>query len=237
MLHLTRKITAPACFSLALLFVFVLSCHAQSLSFERDRHRQMLEMLKNDIKKNYYDTDFHGINLETRFETANNRIKQANSIGEMSGIIAQVLADFDDSHLYFLPPGKAARVDYGWEMQMVGDKCFITEVKAESDAESQGLKPGDQVYSLGGYAPNHQTLWKMNYLMNVLRPQPVLAIEIIKPNGTHATLNLKSKITQGKIVKDLAGGADLNNFLRDQEDAYLKERKQFFYDKIGDIFI
>src|ERR1041384_4334280 len=80
---------------------------AQNLSnFDRERGREMLDVIKNDIKRNYYDPTFHGIDIDARFRTAEDKIKEATSIGQVFGIIAQTLIDFDDSHLYFVPPGR-----------------------------------------------------------------------------------------------------------------------------------
>src|SRR5690349_1806835 len=93
-------------FVLILLFNFVCVNAQQNMGYERERHRGMLEAIKNDIKKNYYDQNFKGIDLETTYKTADEKLKQAASIGQMSGIIAQFMLDFDDSHLFFIPPGK-----------------------------------------------------------------------------------------------------------------------------------
>ena len=69
-----------------------------------------------------------------------------------------------------VPPRKASRTEYGWRMQMIGDKCFITAVQPGSDAEAKGLKPGDEIYSWDGYEPTRDNLWKMQY-----SPPPVAA--------------------------------------------------------------
>ena len=70
----------------------------------------MLKTVKEDIKKNYYDPTFHGVDLDAHFKEADDKIKQATSLGQMFGIIAQALIEFDDSHLYFVPPGRSARL-------------------------------------------------------------------------------------------------------------------------------
>ena len=75
------------------------SSAAQTIGFERERGREMLGVIKSDIKKNYYDPSFHGIDIEGRFRVADERIKQATSVGQIQAIMAQVLVDFDDSHL------------------------------------------------------------------------------------------------------------------------------------------
>src|SRR3984893_9114740 len=81
-------------------------------SFDRDRGRTMLNTLKSEIKKNYYDPAFHGIDLEARFKTAQDKIDHATSTGQIFGIVAQVLIDFEDSHLFFIPPSRANTTDY-----------------------------------------------------------------------------------------------------------------------------
>src|SRR2546421_12165209 len=109
-----------AAFFVATLLSIAQVTYAQTIGFERERGAEILEVLKGDIKKNYYDTNFHGISLDARFQAARDKINQAGSVGQIQAIIAQVLVDFDDSHLYFVPPRKASRTEYGWRMQMIG---------------------------------------------------------------------------------------------------------------------
>ena len=78
----------------------------------------MLGQIKNDIKKNYYDPTFHGMDLEARFKTAEEKINQATSVGQVFGIIAQAVIELNDSHTIFIPPPRAARTEYGWQMQI-----------------------------------------------------------------------------------------------------------------------
>src|SRR5215470_16528161 len=73
---------------------------------DRDRARIILSTIKEDLRKNYYDPTFHGMDLEQRFRTAEEKMKQAESLGQLFGIIAQVLIDLDDSHTFFIPPGR-----------------------------------------------------------------------------------------------------------------------------------
>src|SRR5689334_11920844 len=78
---------------------------AQSLGPEdRDMSRAMLSMVKDDIKNNYYDQTFHGLNLDERFTEAERKIKQATTRDQLMAIVAQALLDFNDSHTFLLPP-------------------------------------------------------------------------------------------------------------------------------------
>lgn len=219
-------------FSFVVLAFYALSTAAiaQDLGFERSRHVQILKTIKDDIKKNYYDPQFRGINLDERFKLAEEKIKQAASIGQMSGIIAQTLVDFNDSHLFFVPPGKANKTRYGFEVQMVGEKCFVSRVSEKSDAFTKGLRVGDEVLDIERYIPTRQNLWLMNYYYRALRPQPVLNVAVRKPDGKESALQIEAKIAQGKRVMNLADSSfDINQFIRESEDAYSESRKQFIY--------
>jgi len=229
-------------FFLGLMLVFITACSAfgQTIDYERGRHRDMLNIIKSDIKKYYYDSNYRGIDIETRFKTAEERIKKANSIGEMSGVIAQVLVDFNDSHLFFLPPGKANKIEFGWQIQMVGDKCFVVRVEPKSDAEAKGLKPGDQIYSLEGFEPTRENLWKMNYFYRILRPRATIKMEVIKPDGKQIALEINAKITERKRTRNVgnsSSGKDIYDTLRESEDEYSKLRRQRYYEAFENTLI
>ena len=76
---------------------------------DRERGRAMLSSIKEELKKGYYDPTFHGMDVEARFTTADEKIKQAQSLGQIFGIIGQALADLNDSHTFFIPPSRTSR--------------------------------------------------------------------------------------------------------------------------------
>lgn len=178
--------------------------HARAQSMERPRQygRMMLDMIKSDIKKNYYDAQFHGIDIEVRFKAAAERIKTAPNHGQINAIIAQTLVDFNDSHTYFLPDGGFLDVEHGWRMQIIGDKCFVTAVKPGSDAEAKGLKVGDQVWSVNGYEPTRENLWKIQYYYFSLNPRPGMRVIVERPNGQQQfDVRAKVKLDKEGIIK------------------------------------
>lgn len=212
---------------------------AQSLSKEdRERAREMLESLKDDIKKNYYDPTFRGMDLEARFQAAKEKLNKANTNGQMFGVIAQVALDLKDSHTFFLPPARAASVEYGWQMQMIGDKCFVVAVKPGSDAEAKGLKPGDLIHTVAGYSPTRENLWILQYLIYTLRPQPGLQVVIQSPGAAEPRqLDVMAKIGPVKKTIDLLGPmSDYPNLIREAEnEARLHAHR--YYELGDDLFV
>jgi C-terminal processing protease CtpA/Prc len=199
---------------------------AQSLSLDRERSRNMLRAIKEDIKKHYYDPTFRGMNLDERFKQADEKLKTSNDRSQMFGIIAQVLIELDDSHTYFFPPGRTSSVDYGWRMQMVGDNCYVSAVRPGSDAEAKGLKVGDLVVEAGGYGLDRNNLWKFEYLYNVLKPQPGIRVVVQSPGGQPRQLDLMAKVRQGKLLTDLTDGNEIFRLIREaeNEDHYRRHR-------------
>jgi C-terminal processing protease CtpA/Prc len=222
---------ALAAFALAASAASAARAQPPPSSAERDRARDMLRHAQEDIKKEYYDPAFHGIDLDAHFNAADEKLKKATSLGQLFGVIAQALAEFDDSHLFFVPPSRSARYDYGWRMRMIGDKCFVTAVKPDSDAEKKGLRPGDEIISIDGREPTRDNHWKMQYFYYALRPQPAVRFVVAKPGGERAQYDVLTKVTEGKRIQDLTvsggNGVDLINLIRDEENAASENRDRY----------
>lgn len=206
-----------------LIFIVVLgSTHmalSQSLSGQdRDRGLVMLKAVRDDIRKNYYDAAFRGLDLDVRTKAAEEKIKQAKSNGEVFGTIAQLLLELNDSHTVFLPPQRQARTEYGWQMQTFGDDCYVIAVKPKSDAEAQGLKPGDKVLKVDGIVPHRGNLWFYYYLYTALAPRPVVKVEVQSPGEQPRELLLKAKVQTGKPIFDFTNTIDFNVYRRELED-------------------
>jgi len=229
--------TFPRLINLTLLLACLLSvagiASAQGFDrIERGRMKDLLNIVKNDVKKNYYDPAFRGIDLDARFKKADERLDQVTSTGQALAVIAQVLIDFNDSHLFLIPPSTNLAVEYGWRMQAIGDKCFVTEVKPGSDADAKGLKRGDQVLSISGFRPVRSELWKVLYYYNAISKRDKLTLSVVGPGAqTARELEIKSEI------KHLPQALTFQTYFRLFDDFYDERNDKHRFQTIGGITI
>lgn len=162
--------------------------------FDRGASLTMLANVKADLKENYYDKTFRGIDVDAAFAEAEQRVKAASSLNETVALIADVLLRLNDSHTTFLPPDRNARVTYGWQAAMIGDEPYVTEVLAGSDAEKKGLAPGDRIVYWNRFQPSRQNLWQIYYFYNFVRPQALQRIVVRKPGGAEQAVDVESKV-------------------------------------------
>ena len=118
--------------------------------YQRELAHVMAKLIMEDVKKNYYDPTLHGFDLDARFKQASEKIDQASTFSQVFVDIEWAL-DGLDSHTHFISPVRPTRSEYGWQMELIGPQCLVTAVKPKSDAEKQGLRPGDAVLSVDNY--------------------------------------------------------------------------------------
>ena len=193
------------------LFFIAICVHAGLMSaqkmsdLDRDRAQDMLKAVADDIRKHYYDPKLHGVDWDARVARAKQEIDKAPSIGMTYSHIAAAIDSLNDSHTNFFPPDPGFRYAYGWHQQMIGDRCFVTRVRPKSDAEKQGIKPGDEILTINGYLPDRKSLRKMEYVFHVLRPQSSLRLLMQLPaDGSRRELDVNAKVTLIKRRTDLS---------------------------------
>ena len=205
-------------------------------SYDKQRGQMMLDQVKNDIESHYYDPKFHGIDLDATFKAASEKIKNAQSNGQIMGIIAQAALDLEDSHTAILPPGRQAITDYGWEMKVIGDDVYVSRVKDKSDAKAKGLKVGDLVHQIGNYQPVRANLWKLVYLYYALRPQPGMQMLVSSPGGEQREVDVIAKVTTRPPI-DLSNEADVLRLVLQDEVEDRERRKSHRTQELGDLLI
>ena len=224
-----RFLTVFTVFSLAL--PMIVSAQKYD-SIEKGRMKDMLKIVKSDIKEKYYDATYKGIDLEAKFKTALDKIDQTTSSAQAMGIIAQAVIDFNDSHLYLQPPSTNLRVDYGWRYTYFGDKCVITDVKPKSDAEAKGLKRGDQIVAIGGFRVSRKEMWKVSYYYNVISKRNGMKMTIISP-GAEAPRDIEFASELKQQPKTLTG----DSLFRIDDDFYNEENDKHRFVEVGGIRI
>jgi carboxyl-terminal processing protease len=168
---------------------------------DRRLYRHMLEDIRSDIEKNYYDPAFRGIDLKARFQAAADRVAAANSAAEAMDVITGTLFEFNDSHTRFYPPSRSTRTIYGWKMAAVGDVPLVITVDSGSDAASRGLTPGDRVLAVNRFSPSRANLWQILHYYGVVRPQMQQHVVVRKPDGREVTMDIASKAEHRPVVQ------------------------------------
>ena len=110
---------------------------AQSVTADRERAHEILRDIEKELRKRYYDPAFRGKDVDAVFARAGTRIDAATAEGQISGILVQALLELDDSHTFFIPPPLSFDVDYGFDLGIVGDRCYVVAVDPGSDAEAR----------------------------------------------------------------------------------------------------
>ena len=177
------------------------------LGHDRELGKLMLRNVQRDIQKLYFDPTFHGFDLPGRFAQAGEKLKTAESTGQVMAIVAQAVLEIGDSHTRFFPPERTVRAEYGWTMRPIGDVCRVLAVRPRSAAETKGLKPGDAVLSVNGYPANRATADTLRYLFYSLRPQSALRVVAQSPGQPERTLDLAAELKRSALGVDLTEGS------------------------------
>ena len=162
---------------------------------DRERALGILDGVSKGIQELYYDPKMNGVDWNAVLSNARAKIAASNSLNEALTQIAIAVDSLHDSHTVFEPPARPFRLDFGFEYQMVWSLCFVTRVRPGSDAEAKGLKPGGQILTINGIAPNRRNLWSIEYLDNVLDPRQEMQLEVQYPSGEKQKIVVKAKVT------------------------------------------
>lgn len=212
--------STSAVIALLLAVSFQSTSIAQTKDMTNDQRHQldgMLSQVSTDIAKHYYDPKLHGVDWQARIDVARQQVKQEKSFNMAMAHIAAALDSLNDSHTFLIPPRRPYVLDHGWTIEMIGDKCFVTRVHSGEDADTHGVKPGDQVLAINGYHINRTDLWKIEFAFNVLRPLPQLVVTLRDPQGRERKVGLEAKFHQRAHIQDLDMNTIQNMELDDEE--------------------
>jgi hypothetical protein len=181
------------------------ACRAQQQSTlskdEQFRINQMLRDAHDDVKKNYYDPKLQGLDWDARYRQYAGMVGKAHNLGEGFRIVAAFLGGLNDSHTFFIPPERANRYEVGYRFALVGDDCFITQIRPGTDAESK-LHIGDQVVTLDGFNVNRGDFHDMRYYFTTLAPQISMRFGLRSPAGEARQADVNSLVRPDKRVTE-----------------------------------
>ena len=150
-----------------------------------------------------------GVDLDARFREYDQKLRAVPTMNVALTVVAAFLDGLKDSHTYFQPPARSYTIDYGYRLAVIGDAVFVERVKPETDAVAK-VRAGDRVLSINGGAVSRESFQRMQYLLNVLQPQPSLRLALADPVGLERTVAVETQVTQGRALRNLSGaGAGL----------------------------
>jgi len=208
----------------------------QITSSDLQRAHLMIRQSYDEIRKNYFDTGYHGVDLEKTYQQYNARLDASKSINETFRVIGAFVLNLHDSHTFFMPPSRTNRSTPGFSMQIIGDKCFVTRIRPGTDAAKK-LHVGDQVLALNGFKIAPDSFHDMTYFLQVLSPAPAETVDVQNPAGERRQETINATLRMGKQVTDLTSeeGGDFWQLVReDEEDEHLSRSRMF---ETGDVFI
>lgn len=203
----------------------------------QERALQMLKDAYDNVRKNYYDPKIHGLDWDTSYRQHQEKIRNAATLGNAFSSVAGLLEALNDSHTFFNPPSRPMRIDYGFRIQIFGDKAFIVRVRPSTEAETK-VHPGDEVLGYNNYPVRRDDLWKMNYYFNRLAPRANSQLQLRDPNGVEREVTVNAKTQQTNRLTNLTGsdgGSDIWQMIRDEENADHLVRNK--YVELGDVMI
>lgn len=184
----------------------------------RERNRNILKTVKEQVVKSYFDPNFRGVDLEAKYRLADLKVSSSNNDTEAFMAIWEFLESLNDSHTRFIPPTRRDKFRHGWLMQMIGDKCYVTQVMKGTDADKKGLKPGDQIIEIEGMRPTPKEFPRITYLLYELNPLPDFNLVVESPDGARRSLKVDAKRISGQVVTNLTDYNTYMNLVRQAEN-------------------
>ena len=194
---------------------------------DRELAESMLRDADADVQKHYYDSKFHGIDWRARVQEARKNLENARSMDDAVSEIAALLDSLHDSHTFLLLPPRTHVHDFGFQMEMIGDRCYVVRVRAGGDAEKKGLKQGDEIRAVNGYPVSRKDFRRLVYIVNVLRPQPELRLTLMDARGGQRQLEVMTRF-QLSTVNRYFLHQGINVQVRDAEEERRILRARYF---------
>lgn len=161
----------------------------------REKLHLLLRAEYYEIQQHYYDPRYHGVDLPALYKALDGRIDKAETLNQGYILVAAFAEALRDTHTYFIPPARTMRSASGFRFKMIGDKCFVTHVRPQTDAVGK-VYPGDQILSYNGYKVERDSFEMMLEFFGVTTTQAT-ALYLRSPDG-----RVRHELVQNRIIKN-----------------------------------
>lgn len=159
----------------------------QSIAFKKEQAEAIVAEVAEAVQKQYYDPKLNGVDWDAQRREATRKIENASTSNQTFANIAAMLDSLNDSHTYFIPPPRSFSLDYGWRIEAIGERCFVTRVRPETDAETK-VHPGDEILAINDYTPARANIHRIEYVLDTLRPQSKIQVTVRTITGEKAAV-------------------------------------------------
>ncbi len=167
---------------------------AQQAGMSKDDQALIAAMLRtahDDVRKYYYDRKIRGLDWDGLYQKWDAKIPAVQNVGEGMRLVSAFLSQLKDSHTFLLPPLRSVRMDYGYRLEEVGNTCFVTQVRPNTDAAAK-LQIGDQVLKLDGYLVTREDFRALQYYRESLAQRNGTVMTVRTPTGEDRELKVSA---------------------------------------------
>jgi len=193
---------------------------------DRDLAKSMLEHVSSDVRDHYFDQRLGGLDWTKLVADAEENIASAPDMEFANAQIEGLLERLHDSHTSLIPPTNGNVVEYGWQFQIIGKRAYITRVDPGSDAEKQGMRPGDELLTINGFALERATVEKLKAAMYVFVPLAHVAVDLRDETGKVSHLRIATKVSQRRIVFGTPQW-NFTQFINNMKDEWNEKRAKY----------
>jgi C-terminal processing protease CtpA/Prc len=202
--------------------IFAPPLSGQNMSkIDRDLAKSMLENVSSDVRDHYFDQKLGGLDWDTLAANAEENIASAPNMELANAQIEGLLERLHDSHTFLIPPRNGNLVDYGWQFQIIGKRAYITQVEPGSDAEKQGMRAGDELLTINGFALERASVEKLKDAMYVFVPSTHVAVDLRDQTGRTSRLIVATQVTKRPVVQTF------DQFAYWMKETYDEERSKY----------
>lgn len=193
---------------------------------DRDLAKSMLENVSSDVRDHYFDQRLGGLDWTKLVADAEENIASAPNMAFANAQIEGLLERLHDSHTFLILPRNGNVVDYGWQFQIIGKRAYITQVDPGSDAEKQGMRPGDELLTVNGFALERATIEKLKDAMYVYVPGAHVEADLRDQTGKVAHLRIATKVARRQIVFGTPQW-NFTHFINNMENEWNQKRAKY----------